>query len=81
MYKKVLVTGGSGFIGKSIQKIKPNWIYMSSKDCDLTDKDAFFEYLQANKPDVIIHLAARVGGIKDSVNNQADFLYLNNQRS
>ncbi len=78
MYKKVLVTGGSGFIGTAIKKIKPNWVYMSSKDCDLTDKDSFYDYLLHVKPDAIIHLAARVGGIKDSVNNQAEFLYLNN---
>ena len=77
-YNKVLVTGGSGFIGQSIMKIRPEWVYMSSSDCDITDKDKLYDYLKCIKPDAIIHLAARVGGIKDSVTNQADFLYLNN---
>ena len=78
MYDRVLVTGGSGFIGTAMKKYKPNWIYMSSTDCDITDKDRFYDFLMDTKPDAIIHLAARVGGIKDSVNNQAEFLYLNN---
>ena len=77
-YNKVLVTGGSGFVGKRVQKLRPNWIYMSSRDCDITDKDRFYEYLVEVKPDAIIHLAARAGGIKDSVTNHAEFLYLNN---
>lgn len=77
-YKRVLVTGGSGFIGKAIEKICPDWIFMSSSDCDITKQDQLQEYLQKVKPDAIIHLAARVGGIKDSHLNQAEFLYLNN---
>jgi len=78
IYNKVLVTGGTGFIGTNMRKYQPNWIYMSSKDCDITNKNEFYEYLKDTNPDAIIHLAARVGGIKNSVENQAEFLYLNN---
>lgn len=74
---KVLVTGGSGFVGKNLQEVKPNWTYLSSKDCDLTDKDAVRELFEYHKPDAIVHLAGRVGGIKDNAANQATFFYLN----
>jgi len=76
-YDKVLVTGGTGFVGRSLKKIRPNWIYLSSGDCDLADKDQCFEYFIKEKPDAIIHLAARTGGIKENVNNQAEFFYEN----
>jgi len=62
---KVLITGGTGLVGSAIRELKPNpdWIYLTSKDCDLSDyqkvKDCFHEY----KPDIIIHLAANVGGL------------------
>jgi len=77
MYNKVLVTGGSGFVGKRLRVIKPDWIYMSSKDCDLTNKDQLKEYLRDVQPDAVIHLAARVGGIKEASQNQSEFFYLN----
>ena len=38
MSKKILVTGGSGMVGKSLKKILPNATYLSSKDCNLTNE-------------------------------------------
>ncbi len=78
MYEKVLVTGGEGFVGSAIKRYKPNWLYMSSKDCDLTNAKELYSYFKDLSPDAIIHLGARVGGIKESVKYQAEFLYLNN---
>jgi len=74
---KVLVTGGSGFLGKALQKIRPEWIYLSSKDCDLREKSWVFSTLSEIAPDAIVHLAGRVGGIKENSKNQADFYYDN----
>ena len=77
MYEKVLVTGGSGFVGKRLKLIKPNWVYMSSEDCNLLERHDIEKYLEKVKPDAIIHLAARVGGIKEASENQSDFFYKN----
>tara|TARA_Y100000034_G_scaffold79858_1_gene95858 strand:- start:173 stop:1081 length:909 start_codon:yes stop_codon:yes gene_type:complete len=73
----VLVTGGTGFVGSTLQKYQPKWAYISSKDYDLTIPSECDKAIAAKKPDAILHLAARVGGIKDNINNQADFYYNN----
>ena len=73
----VLITGGSGLVGNALQKICPNAIFISSKDYDLTkekDVEAMFE---KHKPSEVIHLAAKVGGIKDNIDHPADFAYQN----
>ena len=38
MNNKILVTGGSGMVGQSLQKILPEAIFISSKDCDLSNR-------------------------------------------
>lgn len=76
---KVLITGGSGLVGQAIQQLKPsltneNWIYLSSKDCDLNDFQKVRETLENYQPDIIIHLAANVGGLfKNAANRLAMF--------
>lgn len=67
--KKILVTGGSGMVGKSLQKIIPDAVYLSSKDYDLRKNDQIISMLKSHKPDIIIHLAAKVGGIIDNIKN------------
>tara|TARA_R110002012_G_scaffold238264_4_gene412070 strand:+ start:8250 stop:9146 length:897 start_codon:yes stop_codon:yes gene_type:complete len=74
---RVLVTGGTGFLGNRLKRRKPNWIYLSSEMCDLKDYNQTEEILRDLYPDAIVHLAARVGGIKDNSENQAEF-YLQN---
>ena len=76
-FKTVLVTGGTGFVGKRLKIVKPEWSYISSRECDLTNKSQVNQLFNDIKPDAIVHLAARVGGIKDNIENQADFYYLN----
>tara|TARA_Y100000034_G_C6900711_1_gene416532 strand:- start:1409 stop:2299 length:891 start_codon:yes stop_codon:yes gene_type:complete len=74
---KVLVTGGSGFLGQRLKIYKPDWYYLSSRDCDLTNSIATSELFQDVKPSAVLHLAARVGGIKDNVMNQGEYYYQN----
>jgi GDP-L-fucose synthase len=66
----VLVTGGTGLVGKAIETVSKqesrengSWYFAGSKDGDLTkmeDTRALFERV---KPTHVIHLAARVGGL------------------
>ena len=74
---RILVTGGSGFVGAALNKIKPEWIFISSKDCDLINPNDCYRTLKKINPDAIIHLAGRVGGIKENSENQASFFHDN----
>ena len=71
---KILVTGGNGLVGKHLQDILPDAIYVSSKDCDLTQNYEVHRLMYTERPDVVIHLAARVGGILDNINYPVDYL-------
>ena len=71
--KKIIVTGGSGLVGKHLQEILPNATYLSSKDCDLTDIKMVRWMISSYTPDVVIHLAAKVGGIQDNIKYPADY--------
>ncbi len=72
-YKNILVTGGSGMVGKSLKELIPQASYISSKDCDLTNPIEVELLIKTHKPDVIIHLAAKVGGIIDNINKPAEY--------
>jgi GDP-L-fucose synthase len=74
---RVLVTGGTGLLGRSLQTIIPQWVYVGSADCDLTDRNAVADLIKTINPEGIIHLAARVGGIKANVARPAEFFYQN----
>ena len=72
-HSKVLVTGGSGLVGKYLKKILPDATYISSKDCDLRDQRQVYDLFEAIKPTSVIHLAAKVGGIKDNIAKPAEY--------
>lgn len=66
----VLVTGGTGLVGKAIDKIVKEearegerWVFLSSKDADLKSPEATDAVFRREKPTHCIHLAARVGGL------------------
>jgi GDP-L-fucose synthase len=77
-YKTVLVTGGSGLVGKAIQKISKNYYlqfhFLSSQDANLTSYDETLNSFSKYKPDYVIHLAAQVGGLYKNMRNQVSML-------
>lgn len=69
----ILVTGGTGMVGRSLEKILPDAVYAGSRYCDLTDRNAVREMLDVLRPETVIHLAARVGGIMDNIHYPAEY--------
>jgi GDP-L-fucose synthase len=70
---KIVVTGGSGMVGKSLKRIMPNAIYLSSSDYDLTSERGVAQMYHDHKPHTVIHLAAKVGGIIDNINKPGEY--------
>ncbi|MCR4323984.1 MAG: NAD-dependent epimerase/dehydratase family protein [Nanoarchaeota archaeon] len=67
---KILLTGGSGFIGKNLVEYlskKYDLLAPSHSELDLTDKGGVDEYFKKNKIDVVVHAAAI--GVKRNAKN------------
>ena len=63
----ILVTGGTGLVGKYLQQYIKDGIYLGSRDYDLTKEDQVIAMYEKYRPSVVIHLAAKVGGIEDNI--------------
>jgi GDP-L-fucose synthase len=70
---KVVITGGSGLVGNNLKKYLSDAVYLSSKDYDLTKESDVISMFENHKPNVVIHLAAKVGGILDNINKPAEY--------
>ena len=77
MEKRILVTGGTGMVGKYLQEILPNATYIGSKQCDLTNYNQVDQFWNHIEPTNVIHLGAKVGGIVENLNYPADFYDIN----
>jgi GDP-L-fucose synthase len=78
--KKILVTGGSGLVGNAIRNIssdynnKYDFVFVSSKNYDLTKMEDTKNMFEKYKPNYVIHLAACVGGLYKNMNNKVEML-------
>lgn len=79
---KILVTGGAGFLGcRLVAKLKEkgcgNITIPTSDEFDLREKENIIRLYERDCPDIVIHLAARVGGIGANMKFPGEFFYDN----
>ena len=80
--KRIMLTGGAGFLGSFVtEKLKTRGckdIFIpTEQEYDLTTASAIEKAFKVSKPDIVIHLAAKVGGIGANRENPGKFFYDN----
>src|SRR5262249_42414313 len=80
--KKIIVTGGAGVLREDVRRPLEKdgcggGLVPRSTEFDLTREQDIRRLLALHRPDVVLHLAALVGGIGANRKNPGSFLYQN----
>jgi len=82
--QRIVITGGAGFLGKHLQQclltrgVRQEQMFIPLiEDYDLTKEADCIRMYEQMRPDVVIHLAAEVGGIGANRENPGRFFYAN----
>jgi GDP-L-fucose synthase len=79
--RRIWITGGHGFLGRTVvaefQRRGAEVLATRSAEVDLLDPTAAARFLRAERPDGVVHLAARVGGIGANRAHPGSFFYAN----
>ncbi len=76
---RVLITGGTGMVGSAFenQQTRHDLVFVGSSEYDLVSWYDTMRMVENIRPNAIIHLAAKVGGVKANIENQGDFYTTN----
>jgi GDP-L-fucose synthase len=82
--KRIVVTGGAGFLGRAVCRVlrergvsEERLFVPRRRDFDLTFEGDVKRLYDTARPDVVIHLAAEVGGIGANMEQPGRFFYAN----
>jgi GDP-L-fucose synthase len=82
--QRIVVTGGAGFLGRAVTRVlrergvpEDRIVVPRRRDCDLTIEADVERLYDTARPDVVIHLAAEVGGIGANMAHPGRFFYAN----
>lgn len=68
-----LVTGGAGMLGTALRRHIPDAVYLARTDGDLRELSTARALIAKHNPTTVIHLAARVGGVKENAAKNVEF--------
>jgi GDP-L-fucose synthase len=76
---KILVTGAQGLLGSAMKEIvqENDYHFTDRRECDLENLENTIELFEKVQPSIIIHLAAKVGGVQANSNFPADYFERN----
>jgi GDP-L-fucose synthase len=79
--KRIWVTGGHGFVGQPVlaELARRGAVPLAptARECDLLDPAAAVRFIREHRPDGVIHMAAKVGGIGANRKHPGYFFYTN----